>query len=62
MQSINGATSTGEPIHSDNPGPMIKTPQANGGIEAKVTTYMVGRSQLIPGERDLGNPSKNNPI
>lgn len=61
MQSINGATSSGSPIHSDNPGPMEKTEQENGRVKAIVTSHMLGNSQLMPGERDLGNPSRNSP-
>lgn len=43
MQSINGATATGSPVHSDAID-ITKTPQANGGVKAQVTSHMTGNS------------------
>lgn len=39
---IDGAVSSGEPVHSDNPGPMQKTGQANGRVTPKVTSHNLG--------------------
>lgn len=63
MQSLNGAETTGSPVHSDFPGVITKTPQANGGVKPIITSHMIdGNSRtLMPGERDLGNMSKNSP-
>lgn len=44
MDSINGSTSSGSPVHSDNPGPMQKTIQENGRVKATVTSHMTGDS------------------
>lgn len=61
MQSLNGAEATGSPIHSDNPYQLQKTSQENGRVPPIVTSHMTGNSGLMPGERDLGNMSKNKP-
>lgn len=44
MQSINGSTSSGSPIHSDNLGPMQKSGQENGRVKATVTSHNTGDS------------------
>lgn len=44
MESINGATSSGSPVHSDFPGKITKTSQENGRVAAKVTSHMTGDS------------------
>lgn len=60
MQSINGASSTGEPIHSDFPGVIKPTSEANGGVKPKITTHMVGNwDKLMPGERGIGDIPRN---
>lgn len=45
MQSTNGSTTSGSPIHSDFPGTIIPTPQANGGVKPIVTSHMTGNSK-----------------
>lgn len=59
MQSINGSTGGGSPVHSDFPFPIIKLPQENGGIKAKVTSHQIGNSGYIEGERGVGDISKD---
>lgn len=60
MSQVNGSTTGGEPIHSDNPGPMQKTPQANGGVKPIIKTYGVGNwDKLMPGERGIGDIPRN---
>lgn len=43
MQPTDGLV-IGGPVHSDDPGPMTPTPQANGGVTPKLTSYSMGNS------------------
>ena len=42
--SIQGGTTTGSPVHSDFPGYIEKTEQANGRVPFKVTSHMTGNN------------------
>lgn len=44
MDQVNGSTTGGSPIHSDNPGPMQKSGQENGRVKATVTSHNTGNS------------------
>lgn len=40
-----GGSTSGQEEHSDWVGTMMKLPQANGGVETKVTTHMPGNNE-----------------
>ena len=57
--AIQGGTSAGSPVHSDFPGYIEKTEQANGRVPYKVTTHMAGNnSEGIEGGIDIKGVDK----
>lgn len=44
MNQVNGSTTGGSPVHSDNPGKEQNTSQENGGVKPIVTSHMTGNS------------------
>ena len=45
VDSIQGGTSSGAKVHSDFPGYIEKTEQANGRVPYKVTSHMTGNNE-----------------
>lgn len=64
MQSINGSTTGGSPVHSDNPGSMQKSGQENGRVKATVTSHNTGdNSKGVDGSvNNKGSAGRGSPF
>lgn len=64
MTQINGSTTGGSPVYSDNPGPMQKSGQENGRVKATVTSYQQGNSSkgIEGGINNTGEMGRGKPF